>query len=138
MLKGIDPVLGPDLLALLARMGHGDVIAVVDRNYPAHAAGVPVVELAVDLPRALEAVLGLMPVDRFQEHPLRHMLTDDGADGPALADVRAVVDLAEGRAVGALGVDRLAFYPAARSCFCVVRTTEERPYACVMVAKGVV
>ncbi len=138
MLKGIDPVLEPDLLALLARMGHGDVLAVVDRNYPAHAAGVPVVELTVDLPRALEAVLSLMPVDAFVEHPVRHMLTDDGEDGPALADVRAVVDRAEGREVGVAGIDRHDFYPAARGCAGVIRTVEDRPYACVMVAKGVI
>ena len=35
MLKGIDPVLGPELLAILRGMGHGDEIAVVDGNYPA-------------------------------------------------------------------------------------------------------
>lgn len=137
MLKGIDPIVGPDLLALLARMGHGDVLAVVDRNYPAYAAGVAVVELPVDLPRALGAILSLMPVDAFTEHPVRHMLTDDGEDGPALADVRAVVDGAEGREVGVLGVDRHDFYPAARACAGVVRTVEDRPFACVMVAKGI-
>ena len=32
MLKGIDPLLTPDLLMLLAQAGHGDVIAVVDRE----------------------------------------------------------------------------------------------------------
>ena len=36
MLKGIDPLLGPDLLRILRAMGHGDEIAIVDGNYPAH------------------------------------------------------------------------------------------------------
>ncbi len=35
MLKGIDPILGPDLLAILRAMGHGDEIAIVDANFPA-------------------------------------------------------------------------------------------------------
>ena len=35
MLRGIDPLLGPDLLFVLRAMGHGDEIAVVDANYPA-------------------------------------------------------------------------------------------------------
>ena len=35
MLKGLDPLLSPDLLHVLAQMGHGDQIALVDRNFPA-------------------------------------------------------------------------------------------------------
>ena len=35
MLKGIDPRLSPELLYLLARMGHGDDLAIVDSNHPA-------------------------------------------------------------------------------------------------------
>ncbi len=34
MLKGINPILSPDLLATLRAMGHGDEIAIVDGNYP--------------------------------------------------------------------------------------------------------
>ena len=32
MLKGIDPILSPDLLSTLRAMGHGDEIALVDGN----------------------------------------------------------------------------------------------------------
>ena len=42
MLKGIPPIIGPELLADLARMGHGDVVIVADANFPAHAQGPPV------------------------------------------------------------------------------------------------
>ena len=34
MLKGISPLLTPDLLHALASMGHGDAIAIVDANFP--------------------------------------------------------------------------------------------------------
>ena len=37
MLKGIDPLLGPELLATLRAMGHADEIAIVDANIPATA-----------------------------------------------------------------------------------------------------
>ena len=37
VLKGIDPLLGPELLATLRAMGHADEIAVVDANFPAAA-----------------------------------------------------------------------------------------------------
>jgi L-fucose mutarotase len=33
MLKGIPPLLTPDLLHALASMGHGDAIAIVDANF---------------------------------------------------------------------------------------------------------
>ena len=34
MLRGIHPLLSPDLLHALASMGHGDRIAVVDAEFP--------------------------------------------------------------------------------------------------------
>ncbi|HEX7946244.1 MAG TPA: RbsD/FucU domain-containing protein, partial [Phenylobacterium sp.] len=37
MLKGIDPLLGPELLAMLRAMGHGDEIVIADANFPADA-----------------------------------------------------------------------------------------------------
>ena len=35
MLRGIDPLLTPDLLKVLAEMGHGDEIVVADANFTA-------------------------------------------------------------------------------------------------------
>ena len=35
MLKNLDPLLSPDLLFVLAAMGHGDELAIVDANFPA-------------------------------------------------------------------------------------------------------
>ena len=55
MLKGIDPLLGPELLATLRSMGHGDEIALVDANFPAHASNARVIRLdGVSVTRALD------------------------------------------------------------------------------------
>ena len=35
MLRGIPPVLTPDLLAAMGRMGHGDTMVVCDAHFPA-------------------------------------------------------------------------------------------------------
>ena len=35
MLKKISPLISPELLKILAEMGHGDVIAFGDANFPA-------------------------------------------------------------------------------------------------------
>ncbi len=140
MLKGIDPLLTPDLLMLLAQAGHGDVIAVVDRNFPAYAAGVPVVDLpGADVAEATRAICSLLPVDRlFQPNPVRYMQTADGTPGPAVEDVHAALVAAEGHEVGLEGLERFAFYAAAREAFAVVLTSETRPYSCFLIAKGVV
>ena len=34
MLKGIDPILSPELLKILAEMGHGDEIILADAHFP--------------------------------------------------------------------------------------------------------
>jgi len=47
MLKGLDPLLSPELLRVLRAMGHGDDIVVVDANYPAASAGPLVIRWTV-------------------------------------------------------------------------------------------
>ena len=37
LLKGVSPVLSPDLLKVLAEMGHGDEIVFADAHFPAHS-----------------------------------------------------------------------------------------------------
>lgn len=139
MLKGIDPLLGPDLLAMLARAGHGDVVALVDRNYPAHAAGAPVVRLdGVDCTAALRAMLTVFPLDDFEDGTLRAMAAP-GRDQPAShSDAAAVAGQAEGRIIEPQLLERFAFYDAARSAVGVVLTSDDRPYSCFLLTKGVV
>jgi len=138
VLKGIDPLLGPELLAALARMGHGDEIAVVDRNYPAYSAGPPVIRAdGVDTVRAVRGICSVLPLDTFVERPFAYM--HDGRDEPhpVTLDVLAVVRRAEGRDVGTEGLAREAFYRRARSAAVVLTTGESRPYGCFVLTKGV-
>ena len=141
MLKGIDPVLTPELLHVLASMGHGDELVLVDRNFPAVSVGRRVVRLdGCDLPRAARAILSLFPVDTFVERPVAAMQMVDTPDvvPDVQQDVFALVDAAEGREVGVERVERFAFYERAKRAFAVVTTTEDRPYGCVALTKGVV
>nr|WP_279581908.1 RbsD/FucU domain-containing protein [Fodinicola feengrottensis] len=78
MLKGMDPLLHADLLHVLAAMGHGDEIAVVDANFPAVTMGRRVVRLdGVDVPTAAEAVCTVLPLDRFVDAPIVRMAVVD-------------------------------------------------------------
>jgi L-fucose mutarotase len=141
MLKNIDPLLSPELIFALARMGHGELIAIVDRNFPACAAGAPVVRAdATDTTTMARAVFSLMPIDTFIERPIQRMLVVDDPDAvPAVHRefLTAAAD-AEGRTVSSEGVERFAFYDRVRQASVIVATGETRPYGCFLVTKGVV
>ena len=80
MLLGLDPVLSPDLLHALAAMGHGDRLALVDANYPA-TRGRRLIQLpGIDMPRALQAVLSVFPIDTFIPEPCAVMQVDGEPD----------------------------------------------------------
>ena len=66
MLKGIHPLLGPDLLHALRSMGHGDDIVIADANFPVTFLGPRVVRAdGVDAVAMAEAILTHMPLDTF-------------------------------------------------------------------------
>jgi L-fucose mutarotase len=141
VLIGIDPILGPDCLALLRAMGHGDELVLADANFPAAANARRLVRLdGVDVVRALDAVLSLLPVDDFEKDPLIGMRqVGDGAPAaPVIADMQRVVDRRTGGRFMIALVDRFAFYEHARSAFGVVATGERRFYGNLIVRKGVV
>ena len=138
MLKGLHPLVSPPLLGVLAEMGHGDELAIVDANFPAatkakrlvHAGGLPA-------PQVLEAVLTLLPLDDFVECPAAIMTPPDGR--PPVADAfQRVLDAAERRAVAIEDIERFAFYQRAADAFAVVATGETRLYGCILLRKGVI
>lgn len=141
MLKNIDPLLGPDLLRNLAAMGHGDVLCVVDRNFPADANAQRFVSLrGVGAIELIEAILLVFPVDTFIETPA-HWMQPVG-DGPAALPIhrefQQALELSEGRPVAATPLERFEFYHQAASAYVIVKTTEDRPYGCFLITKGVV
>jgi L-fucose mutarotase len=141
VLKGLDPLLGPDLLHILAAMGHGDELVIADANFPAASIARRLVRLdGVDAPRALRAVLSVLPVDTFTPTPAAVMAVvgDPGAVPPPVRDFQPIVDAAAGRPVRLEALERCAFYERARAAFGVVATGEPRPYGNILVVKGVV
>jgi L-fucose mutarotase len=141
MLKGVDPVLGPDLLHVLAAMGHGDELVVADGNFPATSLARRLVRLdGVDAPRALRAVLSVLPLDTFTPRPAAVMAVvgDPVAVPEPVREFQALVDAAAGRVVSLEALERFAFYERARAAFAVVATGERRPYGNILLVKGVV
>ena len=128
MLLGLDPVLSPDLLHALAAMGHGDRLALVDANDPATRRR-RVIELpGIDMPRALQAVLSVFPIDTFVPDPCAVMQVVGEADAlpPVQAEMNAV--LAKHGAKPAASLERHACHAAAEAAYAIVQTGERRIY----------
>ncbi len=141
MLKGLHPLLVPDLLHALASMGHGDEIAVVDANFPAASVARRVIELpGASAPEALAAILSVLPLDTtIVPGAFTMQVVGDAEAVPApVADFAAVLT-AQGLGDAEIGsLERYAFYDRARDAFAVVRTGEGRPYGNILLVKGVV
>jgi len=140
VLKGIDPLLSGELLQILDDMGHGDVLAIVDRNFPAHATGLPVVRVSAPVVPVVEAVLSLFPLDTFVERPLGRMGPQDAPQeqNDVQSAVLAAAIAAEGRDIAFEAIPRFEFYDRARDAFAVVQTLETAPYCDFLFTKGVV
>ena len=144
MLKGIDPVLSPELLMHLSAMGHGEWVAVVDANFTAQrlSAGKPRVRLpGLSLLRVSQAVLSVLPLDDFVAQPAAYMHVCKSAPGHRTPVQQEWVDLlgAHGLQPGqAEPVERFAFYERVRNASLVVQTGEATAYGNALFAKGVI
>jgi len=138
MLKGLDPVLGPELLATLRAMGHADEIAVVDANFPAASNARRLIRAdGIAAPRMIRAILSVLPLDQFEPIAAFRMAVD-GAPGevpPIIAEFEAL--LARAGYESPIGViERFAYYERARAAYAVVATGERRYWGNLILKKG--
>ena len=134
-------MLSGDLLKILDDMGHGDQLLLVDRNYPAAASAKPVIRLGeVGVLRAARAILSVLPLDSFIDHPLERMeVEDDPVKTTSLQnDLLALASESEGRSLEYGVIPRLDFYQRASAAYGVVHTLEDQPYGCFILHKGVI
>jgi L-fucose mutarotase len=145
MLKGIDPLLTPELLKVLAEMGHGDEIVVADANFTASSLGrgKPVITLpGAGVERTSAALLSLLPLDAAVAQPVAYMKVCDTPDGYRSALQRRAIDAFETagwlRAGQCAAMERFSFYQRVRQAFAIVHTGELQPYANFLFKKGVI
>ena len=145
MLKGIDPLLSPELLQVLAQMGHGDEIVVADANFTAVslAQGRPLISLpGAGVRRTAEALLSLLPLDAAVAQPVAYMQVSDTPASYRSALQRSVLASLEahGWATSAQceAIERFAFYERVRGAFAIVHTGELQPFANFIFKKGVI
>lgn len=140
MLIGIPPLLGPDFLAILRAMGHGDELAIVDGNYPAAEHGRRVVRAdGHGLMEVIGAVLAVLPVDDLAPQAL--FCASVKGDPAVLDPVHHEIIAICGRRAPGVKVFPLsgqAFYDRVKTAYAVVATSEPRLYGNFIVRKGVI
>ncbi|MCH3917634.1 MAG: L-fucose mutarotase [Spirochaetia bacterium] len=140
MLKGISPVISPELLCELSNMGHGDELIISDAFFPAYtvnnnvlrADGIPATEL-------LEGILHLINADECVEEPFVMMeaTKGDSFDPKVEKDYQKIIDTLSPHInkIGKIG--RFEFYDRAKNAYLVVVSGEMRKYGNILIKKGV-
>ncbi len=144
MLNGVPHILSPELLKVLCEMGHSDRIVIADGNFPAESVGREAKVVRMDghgVPEILDAILELMPLDAYVDHPvsLMEVMAGDDVKTPIWDTYKDIVRKHDARGAEAVGtIERFAFYEEAKEAYAIVTTSEMAVYANVMLQKGVV
>lgn len=147
MLKNIPPILSPELLKVLAEMGHGDRICIGDGNFPgksmAKEGGAVLVRAdGHGVPELLDAIMQVIPLDAYVETPamtMEPMECDKDLDIPVVEEYKKIVAKYDGRGAAAFGTyERFEFYEQAKKCCCILQSGETSIYANLILQKGVI
>lgn len=143
MLKGIPAIISPELLMVLAEMGHGDEITIGDGNFPGNTFGRRVIRMdGHGVPEILDAILQLIPLDTYVNHPvaLMQVTPGDPVETPIWDTYKEIIQKYDDRGATCIEeVERFAFYNRVKEhSTVVVMSGEKAVYANVILKKGVI
>jgi len=141
MLKGIPPVISPELIKILMEMGHGDELVISDGNFPAASVAQRLVRSdGLSVPLLLDAVLQLFPLDQFVEKPVALMAVVQGDKyNPIIWDeFRLIIKKYEHSFSDFEFVERFDFYERSKKAYAVIASSEMSLYANIILKKGVI
>lgn len=147
MLKNIPSILSPELLKVLAEMGHSDRICLGDGNFPgaSMAKAKNAIFLRADghgIPEILDAILTVMPLDTYVDTPamlMEKMDCDKDLVIPVWDTYKEIIAKHDDRGADAVGnYERFQFYEEAKDCYCILQTGETEIYANIILQKGVI
>ena len=137
MLKGISPVVSPDLLKVLAEMGHGDEIVFSDAHFPAHTFGRDgAIVMRADGLGCDRLLAGLIPLFELDSYAtpvvMMEAVKGDTLDPNVEKKYRAAL-----RYDGTIErMERFAFYERAKKAYAIVLTGETAKYGNIILKKG--
>ena len=140
MLIGISPVLSPELLNALYRMGHGEEIILADAHFPGESFNGNV--LRADGHKIADLLEGIMPLfvlDQYVDNPLGMMAAVPGDDlDPTVEEgYLKAIRTSWPDTKPSERIERFAFYERAKSAYAVVMTGETAKYGNIILKKGV-
>jgi len=141
MLIGIAPVISPELLDALFRMGHGDEIVLADAFFPGDSFNSRVIRAdGIRIPALLDGILALMNLDSYVPHPVAMMqpVPGDDLDLSVEKAYREPIDRHWPGTPAVERVERFAFYERAKKAYAVVMTGETVKYGNIILKKGVI
>ncbi|MBS4198211.1 L-fucose mutarotase [Bacillus sp. FJAT-49732] len=140
MLKGIPPIISPDLMKILMEMGHGDEIVLADGNFPAASHAQRLVRCdGHGISELLAAILKFLPIDTYVEHPIGVMavVPGDPVQPTIWKEYEAIIQ-DNGETCPIDYIERFEFYERAKKAYAVVATSEKALYANIILKKGVI
>lgn len=143
MLKGINKIISPELLCVLAKMGHGDEIVFSDGNFPGESIGatggaIVLRSDATGVPELIEAVLELIPLDQYDNNVYLMDKTEKDRDlNIEIWDTYREITSKHTDSEPVF-LERYEFYERAKKAYAIVVTGESAIYANVILKKGVV
>ncbi len=140
MLKGISPVISPELLKIMAEMGHGDELVLADAHFPGHSMCNRVVRAdGLSISQLLEGIIPLYELDSYAP-PLIMMAAVEGDDLDPNVEAAYIAAIAKNLDVvpAVERIERFAFYKRViKDAFAVVMTGEFAKYGNIILKKGV-
>ncbi len=140
MLIGISPLISPDLLATLHRMGHGDEIVLADAHFPGETYGKRVLRAdGLRIADLLDAILPLFSLDTYVDSPVIMMcaVSGDQLDSAVETSYRQAIERHWPATPPVHRIDRFDFYDRAKQAFAVLMTGETAQYGNIILKKGV-
>ena len=139
MLKGIHPIICPELLKSMAEMGHGDELILADAHFPGHSFCPKVIRAdGLQIPDLLEGILPLFELDSYADALVMMAAVEgDELDPNVEASYLAAIRKQTPDAPGITRIGRFEFYECAEKAFAVVMTGTTAKYGNIILKKGV-
>jgi L-fucose mutarotase len=141
MLIGISPVISPELLVVLDKMGHGDELVLSDAFYPADTCNQKVIRAdGIRIPALLDGIMRLINIDSYvpdalvMMEPVKGDILDTSVEESYKEAIRHIYP----DAPVVKRISRFEFYERSKSAFAVVVTGETVKYGNIIIKKGVV
>ena len=140
MLKGISPLIGPELLYTIHRMGHGDEIVFADAHFPGDSLNSNIIRAdGLKIADIIEAILPLFELDQYVDFPVSMMevVKGDTYNTEVEKDYIDVISKTHPKIKYIDKIERFKFYEKSKKSFAVVMTGDTRKYGNIILKKGV-